>query len=145
VKRALAVVSEEEFDRQFAPVTAQKIREAYAKVKEEFKQSVSWDIDFSSMVEKVGAPYKQYYIAAYKIPNFQIHATLASALPDHRTEEQTAERNRDSGALALAAATLIFLNVLRSQDQLFSLNFGAEIDACENTMGDVWQKSEPWR
>jgi hypothetical protein len=153
MKRALAVISEEEFDKDFAPKSVKRIRDSFAAVKEQFqvtacevcqtkRPSATWDIDFSSMVDKVGPAYKQYYIAAYEIPNFQLHATLASALPDHQTEELTAERNRDSGVLALATAMLIFLLVLRSQDQLFTLNLGMEIDACEKVAADVGQQFE---
>lgn len=151
MKAALTIVSEIEFDEAMKPLTAKQIRDLYGQVKPEFQTTLckkcgrkgtafSWDIDVASMVRDVGAPYGKLYLGAYVIPNFHIHATLASTHPDN-PNEQTAERNRHEAEFALQNATIILLLVIRSQDALFSLNLGAVIDACEKDVADVWIRS----
>ncbi len=149
VKAALSIVSEKEFDEIMKPQTVEQFRESYQKVKPEFQTilckkcghsgtAFSWDIDLASMVHKVGDSFRRFYLGAYVIPNFVIHATLASAFPDRPNEEQMAERNRHEAEFALLNATSIFLLVIRSQNGLFSLNLGEDIDICEKDVADTW-------
>jgi len=149
---ALSIVSEKEFDESMKSVTASQVRELYEQVKPEFQTTLckkcghkgtafSWDIDVASMVRDAGDPYGRYYLGAYAIPNFHIHATHASAFPDSPNEEQTPERNRHEAEFALLNATIMLLLVIRSQDALFSLNLAVDIDKCEKDVADVWIQS----
>jgi Family of unknown function (DUF5677) len=153
VNEALKMVSEKDFDEIVAPLKAQEIRKSYEEIKPEFQvtrcgecgakgTAFSWDIDLASMVREAGEPYSKYYLGAYVIPNLQIHATLASTMSQRPNDEQLAERNRKEGRFALLTATFVFLLVIRSQDALFSLNLGGEIEACEKETADVWQPAD---
>src|SRR4029077_10543617 len=91
----------------------------------------SWDIDLVSMVRRVGEPYQKVFVLAYTNPNFQIHATLASASPhDEGREEKDAKT-------ALIVATELLLAVIRSHNALFSLGLDADIEACTNDLRDA--------
>lgn len=95
------------------------------------KTPPSWDVDLVSMVRRVGEPYQNVFVLAYTNPNFQIHATLASASPhDEGREEKDAKT-------ALLVATELLLAVIRSQNALFSLGLDTDIDACTNDLRDA--------
>jgi hypothetical protein len=76
------------------------------------------------MAKELAVPYSQLYLVCYAIPNFSIHATLASAA---RWEGQ-GDSESEADFLVLNASW-VFALVLDSQDQLFDLNLHAEINA----------------
>ena len=126
-----------------------EIRERYEQVKEEFQTTVcakcqtkriqpSWDIDFATIIQRLGDPYRQFYLGAYMVPTLQGHATLASAFDGRKLEDDDATlgkvREQD---VALYGAIRMFTLLLRLQERVFSLGLGGEIDACEVRL-------EPW-
>src|SRR6202041_3382795 len=93
----LKQVSQERIDAQMGPEnTVAEIRKRYEQYKGNFKATAcavcgvktppSWDVDFVTMVGRVGEPYTKVLLLAYNNPNLTIHATLASAR--HRDEER---------------------------------------------------------
>ena len=83
------------------------------------------------MIRQVGEPYESVFVLAYTNPNFQFHATLASASPhDEDREEKDAKT-------ALLVATELFLAAIRSQNTLFSLGLDADIEARINELRDA--------
>jgi hypothetical protein len=91
LEAALKVASESEFDALMGPRNrAAEIRKRYQDVKTEFQTTVcencgtkrtqpSWDMDAPAMVHKLGGLYRHFYLPNYSVPNFHIHATLASS------------------------------------------------------------------
>jgi hypothetical protein len=134
MEAALRQISQDQIDAEMGPENAvAEIRKRYEQYKGPFKATScavcgvktppSWDIDLASMIQRVGEPYKRLFVLAYTNPNFQIHATLASASPhDEDREENDAET-------ALMVATELLLAVIGSQNILFSLNLEAELEA----------------
>jgi hypothetical protein len=95
------------------------------------KVPASWDVDLVSMVRRVGEPYQTTFVIAYTNPNFQIHATLASARPHDE------EREQKDAKTALIVATELLLAVIRSQNMLFSLHLEPNIAACTKDLRDA--------
>jgi hypothetical protein len=151
MEAALRVVAEDEFDKAMGSSnSAQLIRERYAMVKPEFlttfckkcetkRVQANWDLDVASMAQKVGEPYNGLFLIAYTIPNFHIHATLASASGLRKDEASRVKEQHDEGKLSLFAACHLFLLVVRSQSQIFSMNLDPEIEACETALARLWQ------
>jgi uncharacterized protein DUF5677 len=149
MKAALEVVTEDEFDGVVGKTaTVAQIREAYESVKDQFQMTdcskcktkrpaISWDIDVTAMVKKVGPPLSKYFMGSYTIPTLHIHATLASAL---KHEPLAVRRQQDilEGEFALVNATLIILFVIRQQNDMFKLNLDDDILMCDGLFGDVW-------
>jgi len=147
MKAALRLVPEEMFDQAMAPKTsAAQIREYYALFKGEFESTVckkcckkqtqrSWDIDVTAMAQKVGEPYSTLFLLGYTIPTTNIHATLASAFDGTERGEPSEHDN-----ITLIVATEIFLQVLRSQNALFSLGLDAKLESCAQKFCDIWPK-----
>lgn len=121
-----------------------QFKDEYEKAKPDFQETVcekcdkkrlapSWDIDFTSMVERVKQGYDGgVFLAAYTMPTLSLHATFLSTLRHRAPDEQaifTAERE---GYLAVLTAMLLMIQVIRSQNALFNLNLDADIDACQN-------------
>ena len=114
--------------------TVAEIRNRFEQHKAEFKATecrvcgvktpASWDVDFSSMVRKVGDPYNKLFLICNNGPNFLIHATLAS------TSQRDDAREEADAQAAVIVATELFLLVLKSQDTLFGLNLDVDIDRC---------------
>jgi hypothetical protein len=94
------------------------------------------------MVAKVGAPYDMYYLLAYTKANFEIHATLASALREDNKDQvaRQAQRHRQADT-ALFCAAMLVVEVVRSQNTLFSLDLNDEIQVAEEAMAKVWKES----
>ena len=136
----MEIVTEEEFDEAIGKytVTAAQIREAYDRFNPDFPgRAISWDVGLISMVKDVGE-YGKYYRGSYTIPNFHVHATLASAF-DGTSEEVRSKRNLEYADFALLNATIVFLLVIREQNKIFGLNLDAEIDNCDREMCEVWR------
>jgi hypothetical protein len=89
------------------------------------------------MVEDVGEPYKMFYVGSYTIPNFHVHATLASAF-DGTPEEVREERNSKNADFALLNATGCLLFAMREQNKLFDLKLDEELDTCEKDVRAVF-------
>ncbi len=148
LEAALKVVTEEEFDRAMERTSStSQIREFYKKVKPEFQTTLckkcgtsrtqnTWDLDVASMAHKVGDPFDKCYLIAYTIPNFDIHATLASAFggPDKTIEREGGTRDAE---VFLFTATHLLILTMRSQDELFSLNLALEIDTSERNLAEM--------
>jgi hypothetical protein len=139
---ALLVSSEEDFNTAMKPQTADSIRNNYETVKPEFQvtrckqcgnkgTAFSWDIDMASMVREVGEPYTRYYLGAYVIPNFNIHATLASMYPDGQ-EDEIRKKNEHEADSTLLNAVLIFILSLMSQNSMFRLGLSDVIGKCQS-------------
>jgi hypothetical protein len=142
VEAALRRIPPDKIDAQMGPGnTVAEVRRRYEQYKGNFKASAcevcgaktppSWDIDLASMIQRVGEPYKRVFVLAYTNPNFQIHATLASANPhDENREEHDAKT-------ALMVAIELLLAVIRSQNGLFSLSLEADLEACTNDLREA--------
>ncbi len=149
LEAALKVVTEKEFYEVMGrTTTAAQIREFYNQVKPEFQTTLcdrcsttriqsTWDLDVAAMVHKVGDPYDKYYLGAYTIPTLQIHATLASVF-DCQEEGARIKQKQEEAKFALLNATFILIRVIRSQNELFSLNLDRQIEACEKDVVEVW-------
>jgi len=149
--RALEVVTREQFDAEMARggTSFEKMREFHDQVKPEFQvtkcktcatkeTAFSWDVDLASMVKKIGEPYKSLLLVCYTIPNLQIHATLASAF-SREAVETPEERNIHDSEISLICATLVFIAVLQSQSELFSLKLDEYIKAGWDEVTAVWK------
>jgi hypothetical protein len=143
------VVSQEEFDKVIPPERSEQIRKSYEEIKPEFLvtrchecgdkgTAFSWDIDIASMAHDAGDPYPKFYLCGYVLPTLHVHATLASTHPGRPDEPEMAEINRRAREVALVNATAVFLLALRSEDALFSLGIGGDIEACEQDVVEVW-------
>jgi hypothetical protein len=139
MKSALKIVTEKQFDEAFgSTATVAQMTELYERFKPEFPgRAVSWDGGLISMVEDVGDPYKMFYVGSYTIPNFHVHATLASAF-DGTPEEVREERNIQNADFALLNATGCLLFAMREQNRLFDLKLDEELDICEKDVRDVF-------
>jgi hypothetical protein len=95
-------------------------------------------VDFATIIQRLGDPYRQFYLSAYAVPTLQAHATLASAFDGRKLghNEVTIRKLREQD-VAQYGAIRIFTLLLRLQEKVFSLGFAADIDACEASM-------EPW-
>jgi hypothetical protein len=104
LKVALKINSEEELDAlmQEKGLSLAQAKQFHDQVKPEFqvtdceecettKTAYSWDIDLASMVEKIGEPFTGFFLAAYVIPNFNVHATYSSTNPSRPSKKKMAE------------------------------------------------------
>jgi hypothetical protein len=149
MEAALKLFTEEEFEKVIGPGSVARFREWHRQVKPEFQTTLckdcgttrtqsSWDIDFASMVHKVGDPYGMYFLNGYAMPTLQIHATMASGFNGLDREDATTIQNRRRECdITLYSATSVFVLVMRMQSKIFSLGLDAELDDCEKEM-------EPW-
>jgi len=128
MEASLELVTEAEFDKAMGPGnTVAEIRKRYNAIKPDFPRAVSWDQSVGAMAKELGEPYTKQYMACYAIPNFSIHATLASSA---RWQHGNSQSEADFMVLN---ATWVFVTVLDSQNRLFGLNLQPEIDA-------IWQE-----
>jgi hypothetical protein len=152
MEAALRVVSEDAFNAAMAPHSAEKIRYFYAKFKPDFQTTTckkcgttrtqaSWDIDVASMARKVGEPYAGLFLLGYTIPTVEIHATLGSTFDSDTDTDAVSQHDRNDDVknhLPLIVGTELFLQVLWSQNTLFSLGVDAELDSCIAEFRAVW-------
>jgi hypothetical protein len=150
IKTALTIVPESELELMMNArgLTISRAREWYDKFKSEYqitdckkcktkRMAISWDIDLSSMVKDVGEPYDRFYLGAYTLPNFHVHATLASILPNRPSPEQLAERNRREGYFSVLTAFGIMTLVANSQNSLFALGLAGDVAASDVDLADL--------
>lgn len=130
---ALKFFSKAEIEKAISTTFAE-IESHYLKAKHFFggKSPSRWDVDFVSMVNTVGGSYPEYYLAAYALPNIQIHASLASAFRVRGLD------SRNKADLALALAHGIMMLVIREQNTYFSLGLDGEINQCESQARAAW-------
>lgn len=148
-KTAIDLVGQEEVEKYTGSQLAE-YEKLYAEVRPEFqvtdckkchtkRQAISWDVDFASMVRKLGQPYQSLYMASYALPNLLVHATATSAFsrePNYGTPE---EKNIQAAEVSLIHATLILVLVLNSQSEIFSLGLDQETKACWDEVTTVWE------
>jgi hypothetical protein len=150
-KRAVEVIPKDQFDAEMrrAGTSYEQMREFHDRVKAEFQETaceqcgtkrtkIGWDIDMASMVNKLGAPYKELFLSCYTVPTLQIHATLASAF-SREGETNREERNIHDAEFSLISASLVLVTVLQSQSEAFSLGLDDEIKACWEDVTLVWK------
>ncbi len=150
---AVELAGEEEFDKMMAgTTTVAQIKEFREKVKPEFQVEIckkchatdtafSWDQNgVKAQVQDLGEPYKTFYLSAYAIPNMHVHVSLTSAMReyDKKPDHERAEQRRHEADFALTNAHAVMLMVIRSQNDLFSLDLEQDIEACEKDWGTVW-------
>jgi len=145
---ALNVVTEEEFDKAIRRTNAAQIRKLRDQVKPEFEVTLchecghkgtafSWDIDLAAMVHDVGYPYDKHYLGCYTIPNFSVHATLASV--SHEPDPDVwLKRNQKEAEFALLSATAMLIQAIKCQNTLFAMHLDDEIDTCEKEVMDAF-------
>lgn len=151
-KKALEVVTREQFDAEMArgATSFEQMKEFHDKVKPEFQVTAcdkcgtketafSWDIDMASMVNTLGEPYKQLFLCCYTIPTLHIHATLASAFSKEAKSGTPEERNLHEAEFSLVCATLVFIAVIQSQSEIFSLNLDQDTKECWDDVTAVWK------
>jgi hypothetical protein len=144
LEAALKVVSESDFDAAVGPPnTVVEIRKRYKDAKPEFeidrctkcgtkRVNPSWDLDIAAMVHKLGGVYRQFYLPNYALPNSSIHATLSSAAITPELAQSRSEAD-----LQVACASFLMLLALRSQEAVFHLGFGEELEACERAVSNL--------
>lgn len=149
MEHALKLFTEEQFEKVAGSGTIARFREWYKQRKPEFQTTLckkcgttrtqsSWDIDFTSMVQKAGEPYLMYFLNGYSMPTLHIHATMTSGFDGQDREDATNIQNRcRESDITLYTATCIFILVMRMQGKVFPLALDAELDACEKAL-------EPW-
>lgn len=150
IKTALTIVPESELESMMNArgLTIGRAKESYDKFKSEYqitnckkcktkRTAISWDVDLSSMVKDVGEPYDRFYLGAYTLPNFHVHATLASILPNRPSPEELAERNRREGDFSVLTAFGIMTLVANSQNSLFTLGLAGEIAGSDADLADL--------
>jgi len=154
MEAALKIVSVEDFDKATGKDnTVALIRQRYREIKPEFQMTQcstckttrtmpSFDVDFATMVQRVGPPLSNIFVMGYAIPNLHIHATLASAMSDFDKEDQNlekrVERKRDEREFVLALASATLIQVMRSHSGLYSLGLESELDVCDQDVVDLW-------
>jgi hypothetical protein len=133
---ALELVSEADFDKAMGPDnSAGEMRKRFKAIKRQFSKTVSWDQGIASMTKDLGKPYTTMYLQCYAIPNFSIHATLASAARWEGNE------NSDTEADFVAFnAVWILIAVMDSQDKLFGLGLGPETESIWQELMDEYVK-----
>lgn len=159
---AVELAGEKAFDEMMAGKTSvAQIIELREMVKAEFQIPVckkchkkgtcshvttafSWDENgVLAQAQDAGERYKKFYLAAYAMPNMHAHVSLTSAMqvsekkPD---EERTTGRRREAD-FALLNAHAVMLMVIRSQNDLFSLDLEREIEGCEKEWAVIWTAS----
>jgi len=154
---AVELVGEEEFDRKVAGTTSvAQIKELRDKFKPEFQvetckkcgtkaTAFSWDQNgIKAQAHDVGSPYTKLYLSAYAIPNLHVHASLASAMREHdkKPDRMRAEQRRKEADFALMNARAVMLMVIRSQNDLYSLDLTKEIEECEKDWVLVWAPTD---
>jgi hypothetical protein len=153
LKDALKVLTEQEWDAAVEPGNeAAEIKSRFEAVKADFQQhcqkcktprlAMTWDLDLASMVHKVGAPYDQYYLGAYTTPNLELHATLSSAMrEDNKDKDARRTQLLNHADFALFCSQMLLVEVVRSQNALFSLNLDADLQATEDAVAKVWKEA----
>ena len=148
---ALKISTEQAWDAVMGPGnTAAEIRSRFDAVKAEFGQTgksskrkrpaITWDLDVASMVRRVGAPFDMYYLGAYTTANFEIHATLASAMREDNKDKNARRAQRLGQAdFALFCSAMLLVEVIRSQNTLFALSLDNELQATEDAVAKVWK------
>jgi len=151
MEAALQTFTEEEFEKVVGqPNTVARIREWYKQVKPDFQTTLckkcdttrtqsTWDVDFGTMVQRVGEPYRKFFLNAYTMPTLQIHATMASAFDGRDREQKVSIENRHREAdLALYSSACILIAVMKLQNKIFALGSNTELDGCEREM-ETWE------
>jgi len=94
------------------------------------------------MVREVGAPYDTYYLIAYTTVNLAIHATLSSALRErNRAQDTLGAQHRDQADTVLFCVAMLMVEVLRSQNTLFSLGLSDDLQSSEEAIARAWKDS----
>lgn len=154
LQSALRVANESQWDQRATQHnSAAEIRRRFEAVKNEFLQTdckkcgtrklaIGWDLDIASMVREVGSPYDVYYPIAYTGANFQVHATLASALrEDNMGQKARQELRRKDCDGAVFCAALLMLEVISSQNRLFDLGLDDLTAPVSEAIGTLWNGS----
>lgn len=150
LEAALLFAPEDQINERLKGTTSiSQIREFYEQIRPEFKETVckkcgkerlkgSWDVDVTTMVRDVGEPYSRTFFLAYVIPNQSIHATLASTW----SGKEPAPEEIGPLDVNLILALDLMTEVMRSQDQVFSLGIEQRLSDCVDSFKAIWPEIE---
>jgi hypothetical protein len=150
---AVELAGEEEFDKMMGgTTTVAQIKQFRETIKKEFQVELckkchatgtafSWDQNgVVAQALDVGDPYAKFYLGGYAIPNMHVHVSLTSAMQEHdkTPDQERIEQRRREADFALLNAHAVILMVIRSQNDLFSLDLERNIEACEKDWAILW-------
>jgi len=151
---ALKLMSEDSLKEHIKPTTVTGIRQGYEEHKALFKITDCktcgttriahcWDIDMTSMAEKVGKGFPQLLLIAYTIPTLQAHATIASALSrvkssgDSHTFDYDANRGHE--VFSFVSIFSLMIAIHRVSETFIGRPIGEDIDRLEEHLAKMFQ------
>lgn len=141
IQEARKVFTDEQIDEAFKENSIEDIQKRFDEFKTPFlrkdgkKTMPNWDVDFASQVRDIGAPFVEFYLSAYLMPNSHIHATLTSImLPEERLRAYV------QADLTLMMAHVLFLKVVELHARVFQLDHDIAIEKCNQDFNDLWLK-----
>jgi hypothetical protein len=143
---ALKLTSEDLMNEHIKPASVADIRLGYEAHKDLFRITDckkcgttriahSWDIDITSMAEKVGNGFPQLLLIAYTIPTLQAHATMASALSRVKSSEDRHtfdyDANRGHEVFSFVSVFSLMVAIHRVSEKFLGRPIGEDIDRLE--------------
>ncbi len=152
LRPALKIVSEEKLNEKIQPMTISDIREQYELAKPSFqvteckkcetsRLAPSWDLDITSMAERVQEGFPELLLSAYTLPTLHMHATAGSAFARLTEIEKrmvfSYQVPPDSVDLYILLALQLMLIVHKVSATFFSMPFSKQLLAFEEAFQNV--------